>query len=133
MTRFKLLLAQDEINEVLNRWKLDATTRTGLIIVAAAGTVAVLVLAWAIFIRKPAHRPGALTEDPVRRRRSRREHREPNEQQSEESSGAEGAPAESRRRKRRRRREHRPRNPTLAETGGLPPPRDDGSQQPRLF
>ena len=29
-------------------------------------------------------------------------------------------------RRRRARREHRERNPTLAETGGLPPPRPDG-------
>jgi len=33
----------------------------------------------------------------------------------------------SRRERRRRRREHRPRNPTLAETGGLPPLRPDDS------
>ena len=31
-----------------------------------------------------------------------------------------------RRRKRHRRRDHRPRNPTLNQTGGLPPPRGDG-------
>jgi hypothetical protein len=31
-----------------------------------------------------------------------------------------------RRKLRRRRRDHRPRNPTLAETGGLPPIRPDG-------
>ena len=30
-----------------------------------------------------------------------------------------------RRRKRRRRRDHRQRNPSLSETGGLPPPRSD--------
>ena len=30
-----------------------------------------------------------------------------------------------RRRKRRRRRDHRPRNPSLQQTGGLPPPRSD--------
>jgi len=30
---------------------------------------------------------------------------------------------------RRRRREHRPRNPTLAETGGLPPPRQEPPPQ----
>lgn len=30
---------------------------------------------------------------------------------------------------RRRRREHRPRNPTLAETGGLPPPRPEPPPQ----
>ena len=31
-----------------------------------------------------------------------------------------------RRRKRRRRRDHRPRNPSLEQTGGLPPPRPEG-------
>lgn len=33
---------------------------------------------------------------------------------------------------RRRRRERRPRNPTLAETGGLPPPRTGPPEPPRL-
>jgi hypothetical protein len=32
--------------------------------------------------------------------------------------------------KRKRRRDHRPRNPTLSETGGLPPKRDDESESP---
>jgi hypothetical protein len=40
----------------------------------------------------------------------------------------EDAERDSDRRRRRRRREHRPRNPTLAETGGLPPVRN---QPPR--
>lgn len=34
-------------------------------------------------------------------------------------------PERIRRRKRRRRRDHRPRNPSLGQTGGLPPPRPD--------
>ncbi len=33
---------------------------------------------------------------------------------------------------RRRRREHRPRNPTLAQTGGLPPPRPDNQAPPSI-
>ena len=37
-----------------------------------------------------------------------------------------------RRRRRRHRREHRPRNPTLSETGGLPPPRTEPSSNPPL-
>ncbi len=36
-----------------------------------------------------------------------------------------GSGESSTRRRRRRRREHRPRNPTLAETGGLPPLRPE--------
>jgi len=67
------------------------------------GTISVLVVAfviWAVFFRKPprTHSP-YLTERPTRA-----------------VAGRSG-------RRRRRRREHRPRNPTLAETGGLPPPR----------
>jgi hypothetical protein len=34
---------------------------------------------------------------------------------------------DQRRRRKRRRRDHRPRNPSLAEAGGLPPERDPGS------
>ncbi|HAV65410.1 MAG TPA: hypothetical protein DCY13_23920 [Verrucomicrobiales bacterium] len=45
-------------------------------------------------------------------------------QQSEVVEGGEAHRIEKRN---RRRREHRPRNPTLAERGGLPPARDSGS------
>ena len=41
-----------------------------------------------------------------------------------DSDEIESNTAHSRRRRRRRRRAHRPRNPTLAETGGLPPSRN---------
>lgn len=37
-----------------------------------------------------------------------------------------------RRRRRRHRRDHRPRNPTLAETGGLPPPKAEPTSNPPL-
>ncbi len=47
--------------------------------------------------------------------------------------GKDAAMAEGRRRKwRRRRRPHRPLNPTLAETGGLPPVRDPNTPPPGL-
>ena len=39
-------------------------------------------------------------------------------------------PEKPRRRREHRRREHRPRNPTLAETGGLPPLRSDHPLEP---
>jgi hypothetical protein len=43
------------------------------------------------------------------------------------------APGEEgdRRKKRRRRRDHRKRNPTLSETGGLPPKNDDTPGEPK--
>jgi hypothetical protein len=43
-----------------------------------------------------------------------------------------GRPSRRRRRKRHRRREHRPRNPTLAETGGLPVSKSEPSSNPPL-
>ncbi len=43
----------------------------------------------------------------------------------DEDNPSEDPKEDKRERKRRRRREHRPRNPTLAETGGLPPIRTE--------
>lgn len=91
----------------------------------AVGAVAVLVVLWAVFIRKP-DRPG---------HRRRRHHSEQgwgldpagidDEDEGTEKKTVDEAEVEDDaghgRRRRRRRREHRPRNPTLAETGGLPP------------
>ncbi len=50
------------------------------------------------------------------------------------ANAPETAPTErsSPHRRRRRRRAHRGRNPTLAETGGLPPPRPEGQPPPGL-
>jgi hypothetical protein len=45
--------------------------------------------------------------------------------QSSNSSSTATEDGVHRRRKRRRRRDHRPRNPSLSQTGGLPPPRPD--------
>lgn len=43
-------------------------------------------------------------------------------------SGSTEGEGEGRRRVRRRRRDHRPRNPSLAESGGLPPEREPGEE-----
>ena len=45
--------------------------------------------------------------------------------------GEEGASRKKRRRHKRRRRDHRKRNPTLSETGGLPPKNDDTPGEPK--
>lgn len=78
------------------------------IIVAIAGVLLGFVF-WAVFIRKsPKYRKkGALIDAPA-----------------EEGSG--------RRRRRRRRRDERSRNPTRAETGGLPPMGAGNSEPPPL-
>ena len=44
--------------------------------------------------------------------------------------GEEGARRKKRRRNKRRRRDHRKRNPTLSETGGLPPKNEDDPGEP---
>lgn len=80
----------------------------------ALGGVTVLLLGWAVFIRKP------------RRRRS--SYRYPSNQTQVRSASTNGA-ADGPPRRRRRRRQHRPRNPTRAETGGLPPVRPEEPQE----
>lgn len=70
------------------------------------------------------------------RRRRQRPHRDHHHRPHRKESGGTSTDATSpaagsqpgdgkRSRRRRRRRDHRPRNPTLAETGGLPPVRKD--------
>lgn len=83
---------------------LDLHMLSGVVpVVAVVGLLVVALLVWAIFLR---HRP-----------------RNPRERLLTEE-----APSSGRRRRRHRRREHRPTNPTLAETGGLPPIKSDPSR-----
>jgi len=72
-------------------------------VMLVVGVVLVLVVVWAVFLRRTARDPRSrvLSED---------------------------APSSGRRRRRHKRREHRPSNPTLAETGGLPPAKPDPEQ-----
>jgi hypothetical protein len=89
-------------------------------IIIAAGTIAALVVIWAIYLRKPARRRerGLLVESPS----------------SSKAGGSDSETGErsGRRRKRRRRDGHRTRNPTVAETGGLPPVGSGDSNHPQV-
>ena len=69
------------------------------VMLVVLGVLAALVF-WAVFLRRSPRTPRdrVLSEDPPRSGRRRRKHR---------------------------RRDHRPSNPTLAETGGLPPVKAD--------
>lgn len=78
-----------------------------LAIVGAGIFVFVVLMIWAVYFRKKPR------EGPSPSRVSYRVREDGN---IEEQAG-------HKRRHRRRRKEHRGRNPTLAETGGLPPPR----------
>ncbi|MBM3821298.1 MAG: hypothetical protein FJ404_00145 [Verrucomicrobia bacterium] len=110
----------------------------GWVILAALGIGVVLVL-WAKYLRKPSgssssgawrtssgrSRSRVGEESPLRKEEVEEEDGE------EENTGERGEVVTRRRRKRRRqRRDHRPRNPTLAETGGLPPLKDGTTQPP---
>jgi ABC-type nickel/cobalt efflux system permease component RcnA len=89
--------------------------RETLIVIGAALLLAVGLLLWVSVAYK-------------RRRRRSSSHRQHHEKKLAGNASAENAEGERSHshRRRKRRREHRPRNPTLAETGGLPPIRPEG-------
>jgi len=128
MSIIQPLLAQDTlpVDVVSAPWtKMDATTRDILIIIGPTAVVTVLALIWAVTFKKR------------RRHHSHHHHHHHHHSQERTETTAEATAEEepavessSRRRRRHRRREHRPRNPTLAETGGLPPLRTTPPPEP---
>jgi len=114
------ILADLEVEDVLVQWQgLSAGAREGLIVVGAAAFVAGAVAVWAVFFRTSGRR----------RHRHHHNHLDSREDvRAEAAPDRDGAHAEQRKRRkwRRPRRAHRLRNPTLAETGGLPPVRTGG-------
>jgi hypothetical protein len=83
-----------------------------LIILSVALGTALLIVVWAVFFRK--------------KKEEEYEYPESEEYNYEKSSGE----RRRRRKRKRRRRDHRPRNPTLEQTGGLPPPRPEDQPPP---
>jgi hypothetical protein len=123
MLKLPLLLAQFEAKEIeelknaarASKPKLFGTDVT-LILALFLGLAAILFF-WAFFIRKrPKNARGSLVVQRV-------------EKHSGDAYGSSG------RRKRRKRRADHPsnwgRNPTLSETGGLPPPRPEEPEAPQ--
>ncbi len=115
MNRLSLLFAQIEPKELGSYWQQSNVSKAGLgTLIGAISVVTVAILIWAIFIRKPG------------RERPRSYHYpSPSNAESESRNGGNGSSGHHGRRRKRRRRSHRPRNPTLSETGGLPPVRED--------
>src|SRR5438874_5278115 len=107
--------------EVITSWKkIGPAVREGLLVGCALLVAIVLPFLWAVFLRK-------------RRRRRHHYHYPQNHSPApaEEIMPNGTDDVSTKRRKwRRRRRDHRPRNPTLAETGGLPPVRPEGTPPP---
>jgi hypothetical protein len=93
---------------------LTLSTRGLTLPLAAIGLIILAVLIWAVFFRKTKNQYSNWGHALARAHRSARD----------------GAASSSPQRRRRRRREHRPRNPTLAETGGLPPLRTQPPADP---
>jgi hypothetical protein len=120
-----ILLAGDLTQTVLTSWRMsNPATREKLLIFGALGSVSLLILIWALFIRKGPRAP--------RDHRHWQHHSSGPTQVAQASAGGETSPpSEKRRRKRRSGHQHRPRNPTLAETGGLPPIRPEGPTEPQ--
>lgn len=111
MERISFFLAQIDVKDSL----VPDLQKTGLsrnnltLLFTAFGIVTLLLLVWAIFIRK---RPDE----------SSRRYSYPSTDSNKDNGGELSAKIS----RRRRRRKRRARNPTLAETGGLPPIRADG-------
>ena len=96
---FTPILAQ--VDELVGRWNEMSPTRHYLILTLVVLVFLALGLAiWAMFVHDP--------------NRTKKSHHNRNRGDSEKRK----------RKWRKRRREHRPMNPTLAQTGGLPPSRD---------
>jgi hypothetical protein len=112
MNRITFYLAQIDVKDSLvpDLQKTSLSRNELTLLFSAVGVVTLLVIIWAIFIRK---RP----DDSSRR------YSYPSRDSDKDNTSESGAKASRRSRRRRKRRSL---NPTLAETGGLPPIRADG-------
>ena len=84
-----------------------------LLIIAITLFLGLILLAWAVYIRKPKAERG-----------------ERNYQSRPYVEEREDGTIRKRKKRKRHRRDHRQRNPTLAEVGGLPPPKGDAAPPP---
>jgi type VI protein secretion system component VasK len=106
---------------------LDTVGPTGglilqdVLLITGVGLVLLVLLAWWAKVY-------------VRRRKRRRHHSQPAilQRTQQGDQAAEGRRHRPRRRRRRHRQDHQARNPTLAETGGLPPIRPDPPARPTV-
>ncbi len=87
------------------------STRDLFLALLASSLMALLLFIW-VYLR-------------FRKKRQQAEARDFGRLTSTSTSTSDSDDEESPRRKRRRRRAHRPRNPSLQQTGGLPPPRPE--------
>jgi hypothetical protein len=98
---------------------LSVSTHESIFLFGVLLALTVALFIWAYFLRRKRNR-----------RRSKRKHSSSSSQNNAENVVTLLQGGRRRRRRHRRRREHRPRNPTLAETGGLPPIRPEDQPPP---
>ncbi len=105
---------------ITNPWHwMGLSLKELLALLGAVALVTALLVIWAVYFRKSPRRH---SHSRYRDSHHRHSHEPSNSSLgSQEEADSEASNDKRYRRKRRRRREHRPRNPTLAETGGLPP------------
>ena len=104
----------------------DPAKREVILLLSAVALAVLAVFVWAVFFRKPGrrrhrhhhHEGEGYRRAPITPKPEAEEDETEEELEEDEDSAKSG-------RRHRRRREHRPRNPTLAETGGLPPLRKE--------
>src|SRR5256885_15970897 len=110
------LLGGTEWDEFVRRWRtMTPAARDRVVILGALAFVTLLVVIWAVVFRK--------------RKPDSHSHRHSYEY-PRATEGDPDSKAHKRRKWRRQRRPHRPLNPTLAQTGGLPPIRSNEPPQP---
>ncbi|HOB98468.1 MAG TPA: hypothetical protein PKM43_06925 [Verrucomicrobiota bacterium] len=100
--------------------RVPGLTQDMLVVLGVGILLLVVLLVWALFLRKRPHSHSHSHS---------RHHRGIQIEESGESD-SDHARHHHRHRRKRRRRDHRMRNPTLAETGGLPPPRSEPHPPP---
>ena len=129
MNRPGLMLADLEVSDIMEAQKhySDSPLYYMLIILGAITVAAILACIWAIFY--------SLKRKKRKHHKHRHHHRQPLPiAPTATGNGAKLPPAEDRSQKKRRkqRRPHRPMNPTLAQTRGLPPLRDEITPLPPM-
>ena len=121
MTRLVPFLAQDDVKDLLDQQnRFGGSSLRGTLIIVATVLAVSLIVVLGIVAFRTKFRP----------RKRRHHHHRPVVPVSSRSAGAPTAPTENQHRRKRRRRERLPRNPTLAETRGLPPVRDQEPPPP---
>lgn len=122
MNPLLLFFAQVGLPEVEPWQSSKGNSRELAILFGAIALLTSVLVIWAVYLRK--------------KRRSRHRHHRHHHDHSQSGPATENpastdpAAADKPRRRRRRRRDHRPMNPTLAQTGGLPPVRQEQPPTP---